>query len=554
MAKTSRRCRFALTLLGLAIAAATTVAHAQTFSVLYNFGTKSGDPTNPSSSGIVAQGRDGKMYSTALGGAAGPGAMFKITTGGKLTVPYSFNITDVDPFNPFSGLTLATDGNFYGATLSGGTFGMGTVFKITPSGVLTVLHSFAGSDGSEAYAPPIQGADGNFYGTARQGGANASGVVYKITPSGKFTTLYSFDDVHGYGPLAPLVQGTDGNFYGTAQRGGANEFYGVVYKITASGKFTVIYDFDGTHGGQPVGPLIQASDGSLYGTATGGGSKNSGVVFKVTAAGKYTVLHNINGTTDGSGPVAGLVQATDGKLYGTTPSGGATNQGTIFRISPTKPYSYKVLYNFDGTTGANPQVTLLQHTNGVLYGDTYSGGTGNVNPCMTGNCGVFYSLNVGLGPFVSLVSTSAKVGKSIGILGQGFTGTTGVSFNGTAAIFNISSDTYLTATVPNGATTGPVTVVTPSGTLTSNKAFRVTPVILSFDPTSGPVGTPVTITGTSFTGATKVTFGGVKATSFTVDSDSQVTATVPTGAKTGKIAITTPGGTATSPGVFTVTP
>jgi len=146
-----------------------------------------------------------------------------------------------------------------------------------------------------------------------------------------------------------------------------------------------------------------------------------------------------------------------------------------------------------------------------------------------------------------------KVGKTIEILGQGLTGTSNVSFHGAAATFTVVSDTYLTAVVPASATTGSVTVTTPGGTLTSNKIFRVTPVILSFSPTSGPVGTKVTITGTSFAGATKVTFGGVKATTFSVDSSTQITATVPTGAKTGKIQVTTPGGIATSATTFTVT-
>jgi hypothetical protein len=210
------------------------------------------------------------------------------------------------------------------------------------------------------------------------------------------------------------------------------------------------------------------------------------------------------------------------------------------------------LYDFDSTTGAIPEATLLQHTNGILYGDTYQGGT-SIPACGNVGCGVFYSWAAGLKPFVSLVSTSGKVGKTIEILGQGFTGTSGVSFNGVAASFTVVSDTYLTAVVPTGATTGSVTVTTPGGTLTSNKTFRVTPVILSFSPTSGKVGILVTITGNSLTQTTKVTFGGVQATSFTVKSDTKVTANVPVGAMTGKIAITTPGGTAVSPGVFTVT-
>jgi large repetitive protein len=149
---------------------------------------------------------------------------------------------------------------------------------------------------------------------------------------------------------------------------------------------------------------------------------------------------------------------------------------------------------------------------------------------------------------------SGKVGKTIGILGQGFTGSTKVSFNGTSAAFTVSSDTFLTATVPAGATTGFITVVTPGTTLKSNRKFLVTPSILSFTPPSGQVGTQVVITGTSFTGASGVLFGGVKATVFSVDSDTQITATVPTGAKTGKIQVKTAGGTATSATSFTVLP
>jgi hypothetical protein len=167
---------------------------------------------------------------------------------------------------------------------------------------------------------------------------------------------------------------------------------------------------------------------------------------------------------------------------------------------------------------------------------------------------VFYSFDVGFKPLVDLVTWSAKVGKTVEILGQGFTGTTAVSFNGANASFNNVSDTYMTATVPAGALTGTVTVTTFTNTMKSNRAFLVTPQIKSFTPTSGIVGTSMTITGVSLTQATKVTIGG-KTASFTVNSDTQVTATVPTGAKTGqKIIITTAGGIANSPAAFTVGP
>ena len=542
----SFRLRLTLALLALAMIAVTIPAHAQTFSVLYNFSTSGGGPCYPGTGAAIAQGRDGTLYSAAYAcGAIGYGAMFNITPSGTLTTPYSFDSTDA---TPRSGLTLANDGNFYGTTSGEGTITAGTVYKLTPGGTVTILHTFARSDGSQPFAPPIQGTDGNFYGTTSGGGTNNVGTVYKLIPSGTLTTLYSFGGANGATPCAPLVQGADGNFYGTTYYGGVNGF-GAIYKISPAGKYTLLYSFTGVSpdGAHPdYAALVQGTDGDFYGTTfLGGGPTNGGIVFKITAAGALTVLHEFNGT-DGSSPTAGLVQATDGNFYGTTPAGGSANIGVIFKITPAGTYS--VVYNFDGTTGKSPNVALVQHANGILYGDTTMGGTG------TNNAGVFYSLNIGATPFVRLVPSSAKVGRTVEILGQGFTGTTGVSFNGTAATFHVSSDTYLTTTVPAGAKTGYISVVTPGGTLKSNKTFRVTPQITSFNPSSGPVGTSVIIMGVSLTGATKVTFGGVKATAFTVNSDTQVTATVPTAAVTGKIAIITAGGTATNATSFTVTP
>jgi uncharacterized repeat protein (TIGR03803 family) len=528
------------------VAATTTVATAQTYTDLYNFGTNSGDPLQPSNS-LLAQGRDGNLYSTSLyGGTSDLGTVFKITPGGTITVLYEFDRTHGS--YPYTGLTLGTDGNFYGTTFEGGAHNYGTIFRITPSGSLTTLHSFTNdADGNSPWAPPMQGADGNFYGTTCGCPGligHIGGTAYKITPSGKLTTLYQFahDPVRdGVNPLNPLVLAIDGSFYGTTDNQGAYN-QGTIFKITAYGKLTTIYNFDNTHGNRTYGQLVQTDDGKFYAPTTGGGKSNDGVVYKISPDGKYIVLHNFGGS-DGAVGWAGLVLATDGNFYGTTEAGGTTNDGTIYRISPDRTFS--VLYNFDGTTGSQSYATLLQHTSGILYGVTYAGGAYND--------GVFYSFDVGLGPFVRLVSTVGKAGDTAGILGQGFTGTTNVSFDGISASFTVVSDTYVEATVPSAPTTGPLTVTTPGGTLTSNQSFRVKPVILSFSPTSGPVGTPVTITGSSLTQTTKVAFGGVKATSFTVNSDTQVTATVPTGAQTGHIAITTTGDWTWSPGIFTVT-
>jgi uncharacterized repeat protein (TIGR03803 family) len=461
-----------------------TTAYAQTFSVLYNLGSKTGDPVDGGTTpNVLAQGRDGNLYTTSYGGGkTNQGTVYKVTPAGILTVLYSFDGTH--GANPWSGLILGTDGNFYGTTSGGGSSGNGTVFKITPAGTLTTLYNFTGgSDGGNPYAPPIQGNDGNLYGTARTGGVG-SGTVYKLTLSGTFTTLHEFNGTDGSTPEANLIQASDGNFYGTASVGGtAACACGTVFKMAPAGKVTVLYNFDNTHGSIPhYASLAQASNGRFYGTTYQGGANGLGVIYEMTFAGVVTVLHDFN-TADGAHPAVGFVQATDGNLYSITFGGGTSGKGTLFRINPSsRNFSVQHNYGAEGT----PSSLLLQNTNGIFYGKTVNGGTAGD--------GVFYSFNKALAPFVTFLPRQSlgKVGALIGILGQGLTGTT-------------------------------------------------------------PVGTVVTITGVSLTQATKVTFGGVAATTLTVNSDTKVTVTVPTGAVTGKIVITTPGGTGASTTNFTVT-
>jgi uncharacterized repeat protein (TIGR03803 family) len=449
----------------LVLAALTTVGQAQAFSVLYNFGANDRDAIHPGTPGVLAQGRDGDLYgTTGLGGAYGNGTVFKITPGGTLMVMHSFDCVDTnrraDGCYPYSGLTLGTDGNFYGAAAAGGPGGnnYGTLFKITPSGKLTVLYRFTnGADGASPAAPPIEGRDGNFYGVTGLG----YGSVYRITPSGHLTSIYTFDYTHGAFAYEPLLLAANGSFYGTTTGGGARG-YGTVFKISSSGALTVLYNFDSTHGSDPSAPLIQASDGNFYGTTATGGTNSDGVVFRITPTGNLTVLHDFDGT-DGMTSEAALLQGTGGKFYSTCYAGGTQSNGTIYQIDGKGGFS--VVYNFDNTTGAQPAVSLLQHTNGILYGDASNGGTHSD--------GTFYTMNLRLKPFASFIPSSGKVGKSVGIFGQGFDGTTGVSFNGISATFTVVSRTYLTATVPNGATTGFVTVTTPKRKLTSNKKFRV---------------------------------------------------------------------------------
>jgi uncharacterized repeat protein (TIGR03803 family) len=432
--------------------------------LLYSFGTHADDPAHPNYPGFIVQGRDGNLYSTSHdGGTDNAGTVFKITPAGQVSVLYSFD--GVTGAFPSSGLTLGTDGNFYGTTFENGPSNYGTVFKITTNGKLTVLHAFDGSDGAGPWGAPVEGTDGAFYGTTEGGGSADCGTVYRVTAGGTFKTLYNFDGTSGCQPLAPLVLGNDGKFYGTTLQGGNNPALGAIFKITPAGAITLLHSFDGTHGFSPYAPLMQASDGNFYGTTFNGGN-NEGVVFEISPAGIFTDLHDFNLSQDGGGPFSALVEGTNGLLYGTTTSGGAFNVGTIYSI-PLGSESPSALYSFDGTSGTAPGAPLTQHTNGSFYGDAAWGGRDNL--------GTLYSLNVGLSPFVRLVTTSAKVGKTVEILGQGFAGTTAVSFNGTAAAFHVVSNTYLTATVPNGATSGIVTVSTPGGTLESNQVLRVLP-------------------------------------------------------------------------------
>lgn len=532
----------ALTILtfALAIGGATTTAEAQTPTVLYNFGTNPGDPFSPIGADVIAQGRDGNLYSTSnQGGSFGSGTAFKITLSGTLSVLHNFDGADGNLI--YSGLTLGTDGNLYGTTVQGGSHGYGSVFKITSSGTFTPLYNFSGgSDGGYPEAQPIQGKDGNFYGTTSGLGVLSS-TVYKITLTGKLTTLHTLTAAEGKYVQGGLVQGTDGNFYGNSNSGGSTN-NGTIFKITPTRKLTVLHNFTGTDGSVAAFSLIQGTDGNFYGATVNGGLSNVGVVFKITPRGTYTVLHNMNGNVDGGLPYSGLVQATDGKLYGVNNQGGG-NFGIIYSITTTG--SFSVLYTFDSVHGALPQSTLTQDTNGLLYGDTTGGGTQGK--------GVFYSLDLGLGPFVSLVSTSGKEGTQVGILGQGFSNSSVVDFGGVQATsVTETGTTYITAAVPAEALTGSVTVTTGATQLTSPQIFKVTPTFPSFSPASGPVGTPVILTGTGLTQTTKVLFGKVAATTFTVNNDTQITADVPTGAVTGKIQITTKGGSVTSKTNFTV--
>jgi uncharacterized repeat protein (TIGR03803 family) len=464
---------------------------AQSVNTLYNFNNRDG--AKPVAG--LALANDGNLYGTAgSGGANGGGTVFKIDPRGrpgvfphfKLTVLHSFS--NRDGARPLAGLVRATDGSFYGTTYQGGPADSGTVFKIAPDGTLTTLHSFDGTDGAEPYgAALVLGTDGNFYGTTYEGGANGYGTAFKITPASRLTTLHSFDSTDGAYPQAGLVQGTDGNFYGTTSYGGANrDNAGTVFKMTPDGTLTTLYSFcsrggNCTDGAHPEAALIQGTDGDFYGTTLNGGTNGPyvGTVFKITPSGTLTTLYNFCSQlncTDGAAPQAALIQATDGNFYGTTDFGGDGDQsaclpfktcGTVFKITPSGTLT--TLNNFcvrsNCTDGYTPYGALVQATDGEFYGTTYLGGTHRY--------GTVFRLSAGLEPFVVTQPTSGTVGKAVRILGNKLTDATSVTFNGTAATFTVKSKSEITTTVPTGATTGTVQVVTPSGTLSSNVPFRV---------------------------------------------------------------------------------
>lgn len=507
--------------------------YAQTYTDLHDFDSAT-DGANPRFPGLIAQARDGNLYGTApTGGPHGFGTVYKITASGAFHVIYSFTGGN-DGAHPYSGLSLGTDGNLYGTTSDGGANSQGTIFKITTGGKLATLHSFNGTDGCQAQSPPIATIGAVLY------GVTACQTTYTITSSGVFKLLPGRLDGSSF---APLILASDGNFYGTTYDGG-NQFRGSVFRLSPSGAVATLYSFDLTHGGSPFSPLVQGNDGNLYGTTQTGGAASWGTIFKLTLKGVITVLKNFDlDLADGGIPTAGLVAGNDGNFYGiTNQSNGATN-GTVFEI--TKNGTYSVLHTFDQIDGALGSSTPMQQTNGLLYGTTFEGGLDN--------SGVFWSLSDGLSPFCSIVGYPAgKSGTRVEILGQGFKTASSVTFGSGSATFNVVNDTFLTATVPDGGTTGMATVTTRSGSLASKQTFKVLPGITSFLPTSGPVGTQVTITGSGFIGTTSVTFNGAKAT-FTVNSATKITATVPSGATTGKIKVRTPGGTATSATDFTVT-
>ena len=464
-------------------------SHAQTSIPLFSFdGIDGGNPL-----GLI-QASNGNFYGiTSGGGANGEGTIFQITSTGRLTTLYSFcsqsNCTDGS--NPV-GLIQATDGNFYGTTQEGGngsscTHGpCGTVFKVTAAGILTTLYSFCSqpgcTDGAGPAAGLIQATDGNFYGTTAEGGTYGtgsvnSGTVFEITPGGTLTTLFSFDGTDGGWVTAGLIQGTDGNLYGTTNVGGAGSVEygaGTVFKITPGGALTTLYSFcleTGCPDGSNPGGLIKATEGNFYGTTGFGTSNGAGTVFKITAEGALTTLHNfcsLPNCADGAGP-DNLSQGQDGNFYGTTNVGPVTPHGTIFELTPagtlTTLYKFCLLRNCGD--GAFPSA-LVQATDGNFYGITARGGASS-SESFQGN-GTVFTFGP---PAVRLSSTSLNWGQGQP-LGETSGPQTVILTNTSPITLEISNVSTLGSFAVSSSTCGPTLV----GDQKCKASITFTPTVL----------------------------------------------------------------------------
>ncbi len=416
-------------------------AETATLTVLANLGTLPNQAGGSTSTNFgVIRASDGNFYgTTTFGGSANFGTIFKLTPTGTLTELVNF--TGPNGTYPIGALIQASDGNLYGTTNGGGPDAngkpfathYGTVYRVTLDGTLTTIFTFTydaatglTANGANPEAALVQGRDGNLYGTTINGGTSVGGMgtIFKMSTTG---TLLVSVTVHGGAepekPRFPLIQGKDGNFYGVSYKGGDLAYSGgTVFRFTPGGVVTVLHGFTDPEGDKPEGGIVQGSDGNLYGTTEGGSIANLGAVYRVTLAGEFTVLHQFTGSqptgpTDGAQPFGEMIQGQDGNFYGTTSQGGAGNLGSVFQITPAGVYS--TVYSFPNTgmsgagiTGDLPRGTLLQTSDGNLVGTTPGG---NVS-----GGGTVYRLNIVPQAALLNISTRLNVGTGNDVLIGGF--------------------------------------------------------------------------------------------------------------------------------------
>lgn len=351
-----------------------------TFQTLHRFDRINGERPI----GLI-RGADGFLYGTTSHGgdldpgsySGGQGTLFRVDAAGNLTVLHRF--MPVQGSWPLGPPAFGPDGALYGTSSWDSTYpSYGTVWRWTSGGGLTVLHQFSGPNGNEPMGPLTLADDGFLYGTTNAGGMGC-GTVFRIEPPSTFKLMHSFTSTLGCQPKAGVIQASDGNFYGTTERGGSG--WGNVFRMDKLGNVTQVYAFDayGSTGMKPAAALFQGTDGFLYGTAQIGGQpvggpSNHGVVFRTGLAGNLTVVHTFTGP-DGSTPQSGVVQWTDGALYGVTPVGGSFNRGVAYRLDPT------------GTTAVT-LTSLTLSSSSVKAGSTVTGTVALSGPAPAGGAAV----------------------------------------------------------------------------------------------------------------------------------------------------------------------
>jgi len=449
--------------------------------ILHSFNDGGVVDDGQSPAGMVL-GTDGNFYGvTSNGGSSGAGSVFKMTPQGTPTILHSFGDGTVtnDGAHPNNGLALDSNGNLYGTTQNGGANGFGAIFKTAPSGTTTILYSFNAGyfNGTASEAGITAGEDGNFY------GITTNNQFYSITPTGSFTAVQTLSNIVYTNTSAPMIRGADGNFYGTTIYNN-EDTGGSIFRVTPQGTATVL-DYLGS---VPYGELVQGSDGNFYGTA-------GGTIFEMTLQGAITTLHTFGDgsvANDGQNPGGNLVIGADGNLYGTTSEGGTAGQGVVFKLTLGAQNVESIVHSFgdgsvpnDGTGAAN----LLAGPNGLIFGTTGAGGANNE--------GAAFAMTY----FTSPPSATFVVGYS-----GTFTATTaemqGATFTATGlpAWASLSSSGVLTGTPPSTAGapfTGTFTVTNGTREGTNVQVFTLdvvapmAPAFTSTAPTgSATVGTP----------------------------------------------------------------
>lgn len=366
----------------LLIAAAAT-ATAQTYTVLHYF---EGAPDGQRPRAVLYRDAAGNLYGTTSSGGTGQfaGVIFRLDSSGNETILHYFNV----PFGayPWGGLVADAEHNAYGTTQNGGSTACspdscGVVYKLAKSRQYTFLHYFTGVDGAYPVGTLVRDPQGNLYGTTTWGGAHDGGVIFEIDASGNFQVLHDLDGSHdGYTPYGSLIRGKLGYLYGTTYSGGGKWMgSGTVFKFDpTSGKCAVLHVFNSeSDGGSPMGRLVADTQGNLYGTTSKGGPEGEGTVFKLAASGEFTVLHSFSAQgSEGYDPLAGLIRDSVGNLYGSTSEGGTKCEGfscagSIFKLDPSGKLT--ILAAFNGGIGDSPAAELIQDSAGNLYGTTQYG-------------------------------------------------------------------------------------------------------------------------------------------------------------------------------------